>query len=72
MRKRSRDDPAHVEIAPTIGDRIERGIQFVRIEQSHQLQAGFLEIGKSLEIVRQVAAHLQDSDPVAFDLQGFG
>lgn len=57
VRKRGRDERAHVEIAPAFRDRVERCHQFVDVEERDELHPRGLEVGQPLEVVRQVAPH---------------
>ena len=50
---------AHIEVAPTLSDIVERGIYLVDIERGDELQARLLKVGQPLEVVGQVSTHLE-------------
>ena len=63
---------AHVAVAPTLGHIIERREELFDIERSDQFHPRLLKVGQPLEVVCQMAAHLQDTDVISLDLQRFG
>ena len=65
VRQRGGNRPAYVEVAPAPGDRVERVEQFGDVERRDELQARRLEVGQSLEIVGQMAAHFEDAHEFA-------
>ena len=51
VRQRRGHDLRGVEIAPALGDRVERGHQRGNVGQRDELQTGLFEIGQPLEVV---------------------
>ena len=69
--KRWRYNIPKLIIAPAVGDGGDGIFKFIYIGKSDELHACLFEVGQPLEVVREVAAHLEDTDAFSLNLDRF-